>query len=172
MGGGWINGSSQSPCSLGREHFSIRKSHLHSTIGFKNTTYPIRSQDIFCFFIFMVGLNFKWIPITTVLLKQGHCFWRSWGWLLTRWNWWGTRLFHEFKFLDIKKKWVRYLLATTIKFKYIIYSINVHAELEKKKLNLILQVIHFLIFKVVWKHKLENICSKFSLKTTQLLISL
>ena len=82
----------------------IRKPHLDSTVCFKNTTNPIRSQDIFCFFIFVVCLNFKWISTTAVLLKQGYCFWGSCRWLLTGWNRWGTRLFHEFKFLDIKKR--------------------------------------------------------------------
>ena len=100
----------------------IRKCYLCATVCFRNTTYPIRSQDIFCFFIFVVGLNFKWIPTTTVLLKQGHCFWGGWGWLLTRWNWWGTWLFHEFKFLDIKKKKKEpdlRSLSNNNKFKYI-----------------------------------------------------
>lgn len=141
MGGEWINKSRQSPCSLGREHFSIRKSHLCSTIGFKNTTYPIRSQDIFCFFIFMVGLNFKWIPIITVLLKQGHCFWRSWSWLLTGWNWWGPRLFHEFKFLDIKKRSQISFINNKIQVHNIFHQCK--CRIRGKKLNLILQVIYF-----------------------------
>ena len=98
-----MNKSSQLPCSLGTT-LLIRKPHLHATVCFKNTTYPIRSQDIFCFFIFVVGLNFKWISTTAVLLKQGYCFWGSCRWLLTGWNGWGTRLFHELKFLDIKKR--------------------------------------------------------------------
>lgn len=129
MVGEWINKSSQLSCSLGRKLFYKEISLIFQKC-FQNNTYPIRSQDILCFFIFVVGLNFKWIPTTTVLLKQGHCFWGSGSWLLTRWNWWGTRLFHKFKFLDVKKG-ARYLLATIIKFKYInIPYVNI--ELVKK----------------------------------------
>lgn len=140
MVGEWINKSSQLSCSLGRKLFYKEISLIFQKC-FQNNTYPIRSQDILCFFIFVVGLNFKWIPTTTVLLKQGHCFWGSGSWLLTRWNWWGTRLFHKFKFLDVKKR-SQIPFSNNNKIQIHKHSICQYRA-SKKKLILIPQIIHF-----------------------------